>query len=936
MEADENAGTKGVARAGRPSNIFRGQLKRGLPEIVAFASAGKRAFGEMDDHQLPDTLLQQRSGSVTQGHCVESALRITNLKPGGLARLDLIQNTVVHVLQGRVHYAREAVAVFADDIHTGLDPGGLGICQQAGGFSPVLGIGLIQCIQQQQITEVENAWPRALEIQVRAGPERVGAAGMEKSPAPVPLFGHDVGIGSRSLVCGPEMLDVDFVSAAIVKNSLPKGIFADHPGGQQWKGRPGSGQVHEHVVGGAARSFGLATDIPQLLRLGVNIDYFYLVDDPVATSQQTAVAIIALGFHSGMGAAYGTNEQEMSRLNQAKLEVPESPRGPQAKISFPLPGPLAKSLLMPASPPKPEQVFRGIPVSAGVCRGKILVLDRTRPIITRRKLQSQEMAEEVGRLEKALIRTRQQITEIQRRVSEGMGAEEGSIFDAHLLVLEDRTLLDEVVRVIQKDQVNAEYAFHAVAERYAATLAAIEDDYLRERATDMRDVTARVLNNLLGLEEEVDLRYLKEPCIVISHDLTPSNTAQLDKRNVLGFATDVGSKTSHTAIMARSLRIPAVVGLKEASSRLQSGEYALLDGFDGVIIVNPSDQTLYQYGQLARKQVTLQEMLRDVVLKPAVTLDGHRIFLSANIESPKDAEAVKSNGAEGVGLFRTEYLFINRELPPNEEQQFEAYYEAARALKPLPVVIRTLDLGGDKFLAHLPVPRELNPFLGWRAIRFCLQERDIFREQLRAILRASAEGNIKMMYPMISGLDELNQANALVEEYKAELRAENVAFDEQLEIGAMIETPSAVVVADSLAKRLKFFSIGTNDLIQYSLAVDRMNEKIAHLYEPTHPAIVRLLKNTIDSGHSHKIWVSVCGEMASDPTLTPLLLGLGVDELSVAPPLVGPVKFLIRQLNLAQAKELAEFALQCESAADILARCQEVARQVAPALFENK
>jgi len=591
---------------------------------------------------------------------------------------------------------------------------------------------------------------------------------------------------------------------------------------------------------------------------------------------------------------------------------------------------------MAESPQKPQQVLRGIPVSAGVCRGRVLVLDRTRPAINKRSLQAHELPEEVSRLERALIHTRQQITDIQRRVSEGMGAEEGSIFDAHLLVLEDRTLLDEVVRRIQSEAVNAEYAFHSVAERYAATLSAIEDDYLRERATDMRDVTARVLNNLLGHEQEPDLRHLREPCIIISHDLTPSNTAQLDKRNVLGFAIDVGSKTSHTAIMARSLRIPAVVGLKEASSRLQTGQYALLDGFEGVIVVNPTDQTLYQYGQLAQKQVTLQEKLREILLKPALTVDGHRVFLSANIESPQDAQAVKANGAEGVGLFRTEYLFINREVLPDEEQQYQAYREAAVALKPLPVVIRTLDLGGDKFLAHLPVPRELNPFLGWRAIRFCLQERDIFREQLRAILRASAEGNIKMMYPMISGLDELNQANHLVEEYKAELRSEHVPFDEHLEIGAMIETPSAVVVADSLAKRLKFFSIGTNDLIQYSLAVDRMNERIAHLYEPTHPAIVRLLKTAIDAAHNRKIWVSVCGEMASDPILAPLLLGLGVDELSVAPPLVPPVKFLIRQLKLTQAKELAEFALRSESAGDILARCQELARQVAPGLFENK
>jgi phosphotransferase system enzyme I (PtsI) len=496
--------------------------------------------------------------------------------------------------------------------------------------------------------------------------------------------------------------------------------------------------------------------------------------------------------------------------------------------------------------------------------------------------------------------------------------------------------LDEVVRVIQTEKVNAEHAFHTVMERYAATLATIDDEYLRERATDMRDVTVRVLNNLLGVEEESELRHLKEPCIIISHDLTPSNTAQLDKRKVLGFATDVGSKTSHTAIMARSLRIPAVVGLKDASQVLVSGEYALLDGLNGVIIVNPTDQTLYEYGQLILKQATLQQLLRDIQHEPAVTLDGHRVFLGANIEQAADAEQVKANGAEGVGLFRTEYLFLNRERLPGEEQQYQAYREAAAALKPLPVVIRTLDLGGDKFLAHMQMPTELNPFLGWRAIRISLQERDIFRAQLRAILRASAEGNLKMMYPMISGLDELNQANALVEEYKSELRREGIPFDEHLEIGAMIETPSAAIVADSLAKRVRFFSIGTNDLIQYSLAVDRMNEKIAHLYEPTHPAIVRLIKMIVDAAHDHGVRVSVCGEMAGDPALVPLLLGLGVDELSVAPPLVPQIKFIIRRLKLTEAKELADFALKCESAEGILVHCQDLAQQIAPSLFERK
>ena len=583
-----------------------------------------------------------------------------------------------------------------------------------------------------------------------------------------------------------------------------------------------------------------------------------------------------------------------------------------------------------------EKSFRGIPVSTGVCRGKILVLGRARPSIAQRHVTDEALAEEVNRLEKALVQTRQQILEIQRKVSEGMGAEEGSIFDAHLLVLEDRTLLDEIVRVIQEQKVNAEHAFHTVAERYAATLSTVEDEYLRERAADMRDVTTRVLNNLLGLEEEAELRHLKEPCIIISHDLTPSNTAQLDKRKVLGFATDVGSKTSHTAIMARSLRIPAIVGLRDVSGQLVTGQQALLDGLNGMLVVNPTDQTLFDYGQLILRQVTSQERLRDLLHEPAVTLDGHRVLLNANIEQAADAEQVKANGAEGVGLFRTEYLFLNREHLPGEEQQYQDYRATAAALKPMPVVIRTLDLGGDKFLAHIQMPTELNPFLGWRAIRISLQERDIFRAQLRAILRASAEGNLKIMYPMISGLDELKQANALLEEYKAELRQENIPFDEHLEVGAMIETPSAVMVADALAKHVKFFSIGTNDLIQYSLAVDRMNEKIAHLYEPTHPAIVRLIKITVDAAHKHNVRVSVCGEMAGDPVLAPLLLGLGVDELSSAPSLVPPLKFLIRRLKLTEARELAAFALDCESAAEILARCQELARQIAPGLFDNK
>ncbi|PYL01182.1 MAG: phosphoenolpyruvate--protein phosphotransferase [Verrucomicrobia bacterium] len=583
-----------------------------------------------------------------------------------------------------------------------------------------------------------------------------------------------------------------------------------------------------------------------------------------------------------------------------------------------------------------ERILRGIPVSGGVCRGKIVVLGKARDAIPRHEISEAEVPQEIQRLEHALTQTREQILKVQRKVSEAMGAKDASIFDAHLLVLEDPTLIDEVTRVIQEKKINAEHAFQQVAEKYAATLSSMDDEYLRERSTDMRDVTARVLDNLLGRTGEGEVGKLKEPCIIISYDLAPSTTALFDRKMVLGFATDAGSRTSHTAIKARSLQIPAVVGLHDASKQLNTGQYALLDGYNGLLIVSPTDQTLFEYGQLVRKRVNLQEKLRDIRDESAITLDGVRITLSANVEQAADAEHVRACGAEGVGLFRTEYLFLNRETLPDEEEQYLAYRQVAAALKPHPVVVRTLDLGGDKFLSHLQMPQELNPFLGWRAIRFCLEERDIFRAQLRAILRAAVEGNIKMMYPMISGLDELNQANALVEECRKELKAERIPFGDALEIGAMIEIPSAVLAADSLAKRVKFFSIGTNDLIQYSLAVDRLNEKIAHLYEPTHPAIVRLIKATVDAGHRNGIWVGVCGEMAGDPTLVPLLLGLGVDELSAAFSVVPQVKFLIRRLKMSEARELAEFALNCECGSEILARSQELAQRIAPGLLENQ
>ena len=576
---------------------------------------------------------------------------------------------------------------------------------------------------------------------------------------------------------------------------------------------------------------------------------------------------------------------------------------------------------------KGEKVYRGIAVSAGVCRGKVVVLHHARHAIVRRDVPDDSVPQEIKRFEHALVRTRQQITEVQRRVADTMSSSEADIFDAHLLMLEDRVLIEEVIKLIREQKINADFAFHTAADRYIAVLEAVEDEYLRERAADLRDLATRVLDNLLNVKQQLDLRHLTETCILVGHDLSPSTTAQLDRNFVLGFVTDIGGKTSHTAILARSLDIPAVVGAQNISEELETGDYALLDGYNGTVIVNPTDQTLFEYGQLAKIKATLGEKLREIQSQPAVTLDGKIIHLSANIEDQQDVAAVLRHGAEGVGLFRTEFLFINRDKLPTEEQQYEVYRQVAEQLKPQPVIIRTLDLGGDKFSSQLQLAEEMNPFLGWRAIRFCLAQPEVFRAQLRAILRASASGNVRMMYPMISGVDELNQANAHVEKCKAELRAEKIPFDEKMEIGAMIEIPSAALVSESLARRVSFFSIGTNDLIQYLIAVDRVNDRVAHLYESTHPAVVRTLENVVKQAHRWKRKVSVCGEMAGNPVYAALLLGLGVDELSMAAPQLPAVKFAVRAMRLTDARKLAKEVLEMSSAKAIHARCEAFYRE---------
>jgi phosphotransferase system enzyme I (PtsI) len=587
----------------------------------------------------------------------------------------------------------------------------------------------------------------------------------------------------------------------------------------------------------------------------------------------------------------------------------------------------------PEPHPTSEKRFHGVGVSPGIARGTVFVHrtdDDDEPPV--RRIAESEIPAEIARFEAALILTRAQILEMQERIAEAIGAKDAGIFDAHLLVVEDRTLIDEVLRTLTREHTNIEHVFQQVANRYSKTLSEIDDPYLRERALDIHDVARRVLHNLMGKQTR-PLSAIDTPHVLVAHNLTPSDTAQLNRQLVLGFATDAGSRTSHTAIMARSMAIPAIVGLHDISDVLESGQHVLLDGYNGLLILNPSDQTLWEYGELEIKKTQVEEKLTQLRETTSTTLDGRHVVLSANIEMPDEVPIVKKNGAEGIGLYRTEFFYINKTELPDEEEQYVNYKRVADEVQPHSVIIRTLDLGGDKFMSALDLPEEMNPFLGWRAIRFCLERPEIFKVQLRAILRASVGGNVRMMYPMISGVDELRRANGVLEECKAELRAAGIAFDEKMEVGAMIEIPSAAITADLLAHEVDFFSIGTNDLIQYSIAVDRVNERIAHLYEPTHPAIIRLIKTVVDAGHAHGLWVGICGEMAGEIGLTPLLIGLGVDELSTGAALVPRVKRAVQSLDVGDCLKLIEDIAHTSSPVEILERCEAVARAHYPELM---
>ncbi|MGB2650612.1 MAG: phosphoenolpyruvate--protein phosphotransferase [Candidatus Omnitrophota bacterium] len=578
---------------------------------------------------------------------------------------------------------------------------------------------------------------------------------------------------------------------------------------------------------------------------------------------------------------------------------------------------------------KKQIQLKGIPAAPGIAIGKAHVFGTEDMMPQERKITESEITLEIARFREALKETRKEVLAIEKKISREMGVDHGGIFRAHLLVLEDSVLVQEVISRLKKKKKNIETVFAEVLNKYVSVLSEAKDEYLRDRVSDITDVGKRILRNLIGVEEK-SMEGLTEKAIIISYDLSPSDTAMMHKGRVIGFATDIGGRTSHTAIMAKSLEIPAVVGLESVTDVIKNGDQIILDGTHGVVIVNPTKRFLEKYQREKKKLEHLEKELVELKLLPSETTDNKKVIVAGNIELPEDVAGVISHGAEGIGLYRTEYFYMNRRGLPSEEEQFNAYKSVVLRIKPHCVVVRTLDLGGDKFLSQLDVPREMNPFLGWRAIRFCLARPDIFKTQLRAILRASAFGNLKLMYPMISGVDELRQANILLGEVKKELQKESVKFNQDIPVGAMIEVPSAAITSDILAKEVDFFSIGTNDLIQYSLAVDRVNEKIAYLYEPTHPAVLKLIKQVIDNGHKENIPVALCGEMAGEISLTMILLGLGLDEFSTSPIAVPEIKKIVRSVSYEEAKHIAEKALTFSTGKEVKAYADKRLLELVP------
>jgi phosphotransferase system enzyme I (PtsI) len=564
-----------------------------------------------------------------------------------------------------------------------------------------------------------------------------------------------------------------------------------------------------------------------------------------------------------------------------------------------------------------QTVARGIAASPGIRMGKAYLYSNREIVIDKSRIKDEDLPFQEERVHQGMELAKVQLLELKAKVAKEISKEAAEIIEAHLLILDDPTFKAEIAAKIKAEHISAEYAVLMVGNKYIALMSEVEDEYLKQRAVDIKDVMDRIVKNILAIPSEA-FADIQANTVIVAKDLIPSDTAQIDKKKVVALITEMGSRTSHTAIMARSLEIPAVVGLVDILNQVENDDYLIVDGNTGVVYINPDQKTVEIYQQKREAYQRQRHELDKLKDLPAVTKEGARtVTLGANIGKPEDIMGAVQNGAQGIGLFRTEFLYMDREDLPDEPAQFEAYKTVAVGMGSKPVIIRTLDIGGDKKLSYLEMPHELNPFLGYRAIRLCLDKQPIFKTQLRAILRASHYGNLKIMYPMISSVEEIFKANEVLNETKRELKAEQVPFDEDIEVGIMIEVPSAALIADILIKEVDFFSIGTNDLIQYTLAVDRMNEHVSYLYEPYHPAILRLIKKVIDAAHQEGKWTSMCGEMAGDAALAPILLGMGLDEFSMSAMAIPEVKQKIRSISFADARNLAEQAMKLKTVAEI-------------------
>jgi len=567
-------------------------------------------------------------------------------------------------------------------------------------------------------------------------------------------------------------------------------------------------------------------------------------------------------------------------------------------------------------PKKRENIIlKGIGVSSGIAIGRAHLIERGRVEVEERPIKKAQVEKEVTRFRRAVEQSKLQLQRVKEKLLKESAKEHVYIIDAHLLILEDKMLIDDTIKNIRERLIGAEGALKRHMHNLSMIFDRIEDEYLRARKSDIEQIGERILRNLVGKKHD-GLSHIKEKVIIVAHDLTPSDTAQMKKDKILGFVTDIGGRTSHTSIVARSLEIPAVVGLDNVTQQIMPGDIIVLDGMTGVVIINPPKSVFKAYLERSQNYQYFEEELLRFKSLPAVTKDGHSVRLAGNIELPEEIPSLREHGAEGIGLYRTEFLYMGKKLPV-EEDHFETYRKLAEGVAPYSATIRTLDMGGDKMVSHIEWAEEINPAMGLRAIRFSLKEVELFQTQLRGILRASAYGKLKIMFPMISGMQELRQAKGILEEVRKELDSKGIPYDREMEVGIMMEIPSAASIADILAREVDFFSIGTNDLIQYSLAIDRVNEHVAYLYEPLHPAIIRIIKGIVDSAHAAGIKVSMCGEMAGEPAYVPILLGLELDELSMNAPVIPWVKKIVRAMSASEAKKLLRDVMAFSTAAEI-------------------